>query len=75
LHCFSQTRDQIAAAVRLGLLGPAAAQKIQAQILERVEANPDLDAELPVDSATKTSPFGEVGPGCHGFLYSKLFRN
>lgn len=75
LHGFMLVRDQIAAAVRLGLLGPGAAQKIQASLLAGLEAHPDLDAGRSVEEAAKSSPFGEVGPGCHGFLYSKLFRN
>jgi urease accessory protein len=68
-------RDQTAAAMRLGLLGPKSAQALQARALEAAEARVRETAPPPYREAWRTSPLVEAGQGGHGFLYSRLFQN
>ena len=68
-------RDQMAAAMRLGLLGPRSAQSIQARTLAVAEGRLKDTTPLPYREAWRTSPLVEAGQGGHGFLYSRLFQN
>lgn len=68
-------RDQVAAIVRLGLLGPRACQSMQARILSRSQNRVDLAGIPSPEDARRTSPIVEVGQGGHEFLYSRLFQN
>ena len=68
-------RDQMAAAMRLGLLGPRSAQTIQAKTLAAAEARLRNSIPPPYREAWRTSPLVETGQGGHGFLYSRLFQN
>lgn len=79
LYVHGLLRDQVAAAVRLGIVGPRSAQALQARCalsaqphLERLEA-----ARPPVHprDARRSAPLVETGQGGHGFLYSRLFQN
>ena len=68
-------RDQAAAALRLGILGPRATQALQARALARAEARL-RDREPPHwRDARRSAPLAETGQGLHGFLYSRLFQN
>jgi urease accessory protein len=68
-------RDQMAAAMRLGLLGPRSAQAIQARALAAAETRLRDAVIPPYRDAWRTSPLVEAGQGGHGFLYSRLFQN
>jgi urease accessory protein len=68
-------RDQMAAAMRLGILGPRSAQTIQAKALATAEARLRNTRPPPYREAWRTSPLVEAGQGGHGFLYSRLFQN
>ncbi|MCD6023746.1 MAG: hypothetical protein K0Q91_662 [Fibrobacteria bacterium] len=68
-------RDQMAAAMRLGLVGPRSAQTLQARALAAAEARLLDSVPLPYREAWRTSPLVEAGQGGHGFLYSRLFQN
>jgi urease accessory protein len=68
-------RDQMAAAMRLGLLGPRSAQTIQARALAAAEARLKGISPPPYREAWRSSPLVEAGQGGHGFLYSRLFQN
>lgn len=68
-------RDQMAAAMRLGILGPRSAQAIQAKTLAAAETRLKNLSLRPYREAWRTSPLVEAGQGGHGFLYSRLFQN
>jgi len=76
LYLHGIARDQAAAAVRLGLVGPRAAQALQARALARAAENLGECLNLPAPRhARRTAPIVETGQGGHGFLYSRLFQN
>ncbi len=75
LYVYLQVRDQISATVRLGLLGPRAAQALQSRLLAKAQSTLPEYAKLRHEAAWKTAPLLEVGQGCHQFLYSRLFQN
>jgi len=68
-------RDQMAAAMRLGLIGPRSAQSIQARALANAEARMHEAILPPHREAWRSAPLVEAGQGGHGFLYSRLFQN
>jgi urease accessory protein len=68
-------RDQMAAGMRLGLLGPRSAQALQAEALASAEARLRDTVPLSYREAWRASPLVEAGQGGHGFLYSRLFQN
>ena len=71
LYLFTLLRDQTSAAVRLGLLGPSAAQSLQSR-LEKT-----LIGALNVDVATpqRFTPLMDVAQMLQPSLYTKLFQN
>jgi urease accessory protein len=75
VHLHGLIRDQIAAVMRLGLLGPRSAQTLQASALAAAEARLRGVSLPPYREAWRTSPLVEAGQGGHGFLYSRLFQN
>jgi urease accessory protein len=68
-------RDQAAAALRLGLLGPRATQGLQARVLARSTERLRGTRPAPWTEARRSAPLAEAGQGGHGFLYSRLFQN
>ncbi len=69
-------RDQVAAVVRLGLLGPRTAQSMQAGVLAQSLKRIGEGLNLPTPkNAWRTAPLIEVGQGGHEFLYSRLYQN
>lgn len=78
LYLHALLRDQAAAAVRLGIVGPRAAQVMQAQALHVAEAglgDESASAVPSIPAARRTAPLVETGQGGHGWLYSRLFQN
>ena len=75
LYIHGLIRDQMAAAMRLGILGPRSAQTIQAKALAAAETRIASATLPPYREAWRTSPLVEAGQGGHGFLYSRLFQN
>jgi urease accessory protein len=76
LYLHGMLRDQVAAAVRLGLLGPAAAQSLQAALMSRLHGSGESGTNSQnYREACRVAPLVDVGQGCHGFLYSRLFQN
>ncbi|GDY11619.1 urease accessory protein UreF [Planctomycetota bacterium] len=75
LVLFTNVRGWISAAVRLGLIGPLAAQAMQRQL------DPALDAALadgrqrPLDQAAASMPWADLAQGHHDRLYSRLFAS
>jgi urease accessory protein len=66
-------RDQISAAVRLGICGPLEGQVIQAQLLE-MQTKVLKTASLP-EPPIKTAARWEVCQSIHSRVYSTLFQN
>jgi urease accessory protein len=76
LYLHGIIRDQAAAAVRLGIVGPRAAQVLQARVLQHAAHLLGDGSGLPAPrAARRTAPLVEAGQGGHGFLYSRLFQN
>ncbi len=64
-------RGTASAAVRLGIIGPLAAQKLQFELASELAAA--LAIDLPLAEATWTAPLPELYQGMHDRLYSRLF--
>jgi urease accessory protein len=76
LYLHGIARDQAAAAVRLGLVGPRVAQGMQARAAgSAMEALGDASLLPRPGDARRTAPAVETGQGLHGFLYSRLFQH
>jgi urease accessory protein len=76
LYLHGLARDQAAAAVRLGIVGPRAAQTLQARCLARAAQRLGDGTAIPTPRrARRTAPLVDAGQGGHGFLYSRLFQN
>jgi urease accessory protein len=76
LYLHGLVRDQAAAAVRLGIVGPRAAQTLQARAMRRATERLGDGSGLPAPcDARRTAPLVEVGQGGHGFMYSRLYQN
>jgi len=76
IYLHAQIRDQIAAIVRLGLLGSKSAQAMQARVMDAASQRIGEGSNLStIETAWRTAPLIEVGQGAHGFLYSRLFQN
>ncbi len=76
LYLHGLARDQVNAAVRLGLTGPKTAQQLQARALERAMARLGDAPVFPRPrDARRSAPLIEAGQGAHVFLYSRLFQN
>src|SRR5690606_3919795 len=67
LYLHGLARDQVAAAVRLGIVGPRAAQTLQASVLRRAGERAGSSGALPAPrDARRTAPIAETGQGAHG---------
>ncbi len=76
LYLHGIIRDQAAAAVRLGLVGPRAGQELQARAMRGAAERLGDGSALPAPrEARRTAPLVETGQGGHDFLYSRLFQN
>jgi urease accessory protein len=68
-------RDQLGAAVRLGLVGSLQAQGMHRRFAARAEALRKRHASRPHHLARKTAPMIEMGQAGHPYLYSRLFQS
>lgn len=75
LHLFCVLRDQVSAAIRLGIVGPAEGHELQAGLFGRCEALERKSAEKDYLSAFRTAPLIDIAQGSHIQLYSRLFQN
>ena len=77
LYLHSLLRDQMAAVLRLGLLGPHSTQSMQSKILASVKLPQEnvTSAQPEKLEAWRAAPLVDVGQGGHNFLYSRLFQN
>ena len=68
-------RDQINAAIRLGLLGPELAQKIHFKFIGICENLRVNNKNRKYYEACRSQPALELAQGSHQYLYSRLFQN
>jgi len=68
-------RDQMNAAIRLGLLGPEVAQKLHLKFINYCEHLRRTHKERKYYEAFKSQPTLELAQGSHQYLYSRIFQN
>ena len=68
-------RDQLGAAVRLGLLGSLQAQKLHREFIRVGEAYRLQRADWDFTMAVRTAPMIDLAQAGHPHLYSKLFQS
>jgi urease accessory protein len=71
LFLFMFVRSCLSSAVRLGIIGPLEAQKIQSQLPLQEESVANTSAEIPV----QTTPLLDLVQATQDRLYSKLFQS
>jgi urease accessory protein len=74
-YAYIALRDQVSAAIRLGLLGPHEAQAILRKTLGCVNENIDRVTDLSYDQAFKVAVALGIAQAHHPNLYSHLFQN
>jgi urease accessory protein len=74
-YAYIALRDQVSAAIRLGLLGPHEAQAILRETLGCVNTNIDRAKDLSYDQAFKVAMALEIAQAHHPNLYSHLFQD
>lgn len=75
LYLHTSLRGTLSAAVRLGIVGPLEAQRLQAaraELLDRVVA---ACAELEPEAAAQTFPLADACAALHDGLYARLFQS
>jgi len=75
LFMFVQLRDQLSAAVRLGLLGPSRAQRLQSELESSMDGELQLASEKTAPEAVRIAPGLDMAQMLQPSLYSKLFQN
>jgi len=75
LFIFTQLRDQLSAAVRLGLIGPASAQRIQSDLERSIASDLKIAESKTAAEASRIAPLMDVAQMLQPSLYSKLFQN
>ncbi len=74
-YCYMSLRDQITAAVRLGLLGPHDGQRALRNALAQLDAALDSALDLEYHQAFRTCYALEIAQAHHSRLYSRLFQS
>lgn len=75
LYLHGVARAVLSAAVRLGILGPLEAQRIQAANAPRLEAVHAASLDLSLDAAASVSPLLELYGALHDTLETRLFQS
>lgn len=75
LYFFMSIRDQISAMIRLGVLGPMAAHRLQNQLLTKFNEEVKNYQYKPFTEAFKSAFLQEILQLRHHCIYSKLFQN
>ena len=73
-YLYGSLRDQVSAAVRMGLLMPAQSQKILFNTLEKWKQFYAINLKLSFSDAHRSNPVLEVAQMAHTELYSKQFK-
>jgi urease accessory protein len=74
LFIFIQLRGAIASAVRLGIMGPLEAQRLQFKLSPTAEDVARGALGFTVDDVAHTAPLLDLWQGAHDRLYSRLFQ-
>ncbi len=74
-YCYMSLRDQITAAVRLGLLGPHEAQWVLGKALAQLDGAVDSVFDLEYHQASRPCFALEIAQAHHSRLYSRLFQS
>jgi urease accessory protein len=75
LFLFLHLRGLVAAAVRLGIVGPFKAQEMQHSFAPRAEQILDQCKSISVEDIAQTAPLLEIWQASHDRLYSRLFQS
>jgi urease accessory protein len=75
MFLFNHLRAVLAAAVRLNIVGPMEAQRMQHHLSVNVENILKKCEDLPVDEVAQTAPLLDLWQGAHDRLYSRLFQS
>jgi urease accessory protein len=75
LFFFNYLRGVLAAAVRLNIVGPMEAQKLQQRLAPHAEAIRRRCETLTLDDLAQTSPLLDLWQGAQDRLYSRLFQS
>lgn len=75
LFVFQHVRSVLAAAVRLGIVGPMDSQILQTQLAGRAESLSDVSGIPALSDLSQTSPLLDLWQGAHDRLYSRLFQS
>lgn len=74
LFVFIQMRGTIASAVRLGILGPLEAQRLQFKLGPLAEEVARESLDFTIADVAHTAPLLDIWQGAHDRLYSRLFQ-
>jgi urease accessory protein len=74
LFVFMQLRGSIASAVRLGIIGPLEAQRLQFKLSPAAETAAQQSLHLTVEDAAHSAPLLDIWQGAQDRLYSRLFQ-
>lgn len=74
-YCYMSMRDQIYAAVRLGLLGPNEAQRLLGEQVDECGRVVSSTPELTYHQAYKSCSVLEIAQAHHEHLYTRLFQS
>jgi urease accessory protein len=72
---FNQLRSVLAAAVRLNIVGPMAAQMLQQRAVTMADKIMVRCESLTLDDLAQTSPLLDLWQGAQDRLYSRLFQS
>lgn len=75
LFLFMLVRDQMSAALRLGIIGPGQSQELLSGTLEEIERTVEQAAGRDYTEAWRNSAILDIAQAGHKDLYSKLFQN
>jgi urease accessory protein len=75
LFMFTQLRGVMAAAIRLGIIGPMAGGAMQHRLLSTADRAVQIAREMDPEQAGQTAPFAELFAANHDMLYSRLFQS
>jgi len=75
LFVFGTCRALLSAAVRLGITGTTAAQRLLAEMADELESLARSCSDLAMSDAAQSAPLIDLWQGAHDRLYSRLFQS
>ena len=74
LFTFINLRGLLASAVRLGIIGPLEAQRLQFKLSPAAESTAQTSLQFTTADIAHTAPLLDIWQGAHNRLYSRLFQ-